>query len=138
MVVVAIVIIAILPTDTATAWFFTEAGREYAAWMLGQDASVTQRTLSETQETLEEKRDFKVAGSSSSVDTEEFEWREIWRGALDIQTWLTGASLFLYMATVYEREHIAFQCRLGRLSLWGSDIQVSRLHCILCSYIFRL
>ncbi|KAM6501232.1 hypothetical protein JOM56_004246 [Amanita muscaria] len=99
MIVVAIVIIAILPTDTATAWFFTEAGREYAAWRLGQDTSVTQRTLSETQETLQEKRDFKVAGSSSSVDTEEFEWREIRRGALDIQTWLTGVSLFLSMAT---------------------------------------
>ncbi|KIL66692.1 hypothetical protein M378DRAFT_123869 [Amanita muscaria Koide BX008] len=99
MIAVAIVITATLPTNPATAWFFTEAEREYAAWRLGQD-TVTQRSL-ETQETLQEKRDSK-AGSSSSVDTEveEFEWREIWRGALDIQTWLTGASLFLNLVTI--------------------------------------
>ncbi|KAM6501321.1 MFS transporter [Amanita muscaria] len=99
LVVVAIVNTAVLPTNPATAWFLTEAEREHAAWRLGQD-TVTQRSL-ETQETLQEKRDSK-AGSSSSVDTEveEFEWREIWRGALDIQTWLTGASLFLNLLTI--------------------------------------
>jgi hypothetical protein len=73
------------------------------AWRLGQD-TVTRRTLS-TQATLQEKRDFKavVVVSSSNVDTEaeEFEWREIMRGVLDIQTWLTGVSLFLNMAIVY-------------------------------------
>ncbi|KAM6501318.1 MFS transporter [Amanita muscaria] len=104
MIAVAIVITAILPTNPATAWFFTEAERECAGEsviaMLGQD-TVTQRSL-ETQETLQEKRDFKPPESSSSVDTEaeEFEWREIWRGVLDIQTWLTGASLFLNLATI--------------------------------------
>ncbi|KIL66695.1 hypothetical protein M378DRAFT_23322 [Amanita muscaria Koide BX008] len=100
MIAVAIVITAILPTNPATAWFFTDAERECAAWRLGQD-TVTQRSL-ETQETLQEKRDFKPPESSSSVDTEaeEFEWREIWRGVLDIQTWLTGASLFLNLATI--------------------------------------
>ncbi|KIL66701.1 hypothetical protein M378DRAFT_23325 [Amanita muscaria Koide BX008] len=100
MAVVAIVIAAILPTNPATAWFFTESEREYAAWRLGQD-NVTQRTL-QTQETLQEKRDLN-AGSSPSVDTEveEFEWRETKRGVLDIQTWLTGASLLLNQATIY-------------------------------------
>ncbi|KAM6501219.1 MFS general substrate transporter [Amanita muscaria] len=78
-VIIGILIAVVLPSDVGAAWFLSDEERGYATWRLKQEQSGT----SETKDT-----------NADSEEGEVFEWKEVKRGILDIQTWLTGLAIF--------------------------------------------
>ncbi|KIL66160.1 hypothetical protein M378DRAFT_161392, partial [Amanita muscaria Koide BX008] len=78
-VIIGILIAVVLPNDVGTAWFLSDAERAHATLRLKQEQSGT----SETKDT-----------NADSEEAALFEWKEVKRGILDIQTWFTSLAIF--------------------------------------------
>ncbi|KAM6501220.1 Major facilitator superfamily domain containing protein [Amanita muscaria] len=78
-VIIGIFIAVVLPNDVGTAWFLSDEERAHATLRLRQEQSGT----SETKDT-----------NADSEEAAVFEWKEVKRGILDIQTWLTSLAIF--------------------------------------------
>ncbi|PFH50852.1 hypothetical protein AMATHDRAFT_192456 [Amanita thiersii Skay4041] len=78
----------VLPADLNSASFFTEEEKAHALWRFQNDNSpIFKEDASDMPPILN--------------DAEEFEWREIKRGVLDVQTWLTGLAFFGQLVSLY-------------------------------------
>ncbi|KAF8624727.1 hypothetical protein AX17_007058 [Amanita inopinata Kibby_2008] len=132
-VVIALLAGFVLPSDLASAKFFTEEERAFAIWRFNDDfapaanSMVSSRTavysgsasVSSTVDAISGAQAFKEKDKESRVETsslnsgtqfsmtesvieeEQFEWREVRRGFLDVQTWLTGLAFFGLLVSLY-------------------------------------
>jgi MFS family permease len=108
-----------LPADLSTASFLTEEERAFAVWrfragdMIASSNAGTERPLSLSPIDSKEEKNAHVThtavmnplepfdSNTLHQDEEEFEWREVIRGFLDIQTWLTGMAYFGLIVSLY-------------------------------------
>ncbi|KAF5393828.1 hypothetical protein D9757_000037 [Collybiopsis confluens] len=96
---------ALLPADLASAKFLTAEEREFAIARFNHDLPPKAPTVNSDDKNSANANDEEKQGdiqreyisSSTSINTPEeevFEWKEVIRGATDIQTWLTGIAYF--------------------------------------------
>ncbi|KAM6501203.1 MFS transporter [Amanita muscaria] len=85
-VIIGIFIAVVLPNEVGTAWFLSDEERDHATLRLRQEQSGT----SETKDT-----------NADLEEDEVFEWKEVKRGILDIQTWLTSLAHFAVGLNLY-------------------------------------
>ncbi|KII94771.1 hypothetical protein PLICRDRAFT_693103 [Plicaturopsis crispa FD-325 SS-3] len=101
-----------LPAGLATAKFFTDEERAFAVHRFRQSNSATSSTpLSEPgrpinstpdPEKLDDTHVEEVSKAPSVYQEDEhFEWREVIRGVMDIQVWLTGIAYFGLIISLY-------------------------------------
>lgn len=97
---------ATMPADLASAKFFTEEERAFALWRFREaHAVVTGAPLSEPAQMInadpEKEGEVQIEVQPPHYvvhqEDEKFEWREVVRGALDVQVWLTA---FAYMGII--------------------------------------
>ncbi|KAL0949960.1 hypothetical protein HGRIS_009980 [Hohenbuehelia grisea] len=102
----------VLPADLGSAKFFTDEERAWALlrFRMADTAASTIAHADRPQSSSTsgfEKRDMVEVESVKHQDTvvnqedEQFEWREVLRGCLDIQTWLTGFAYFGLIVSLY-------------------------------------
>ncbi|KAK7695994.1 hypothetical protein QCA50_000634 [Cerrena zonata] len=103
-----------LPADIQSAKFFTEEERAFALYRFRLDDSIAssvplsepaQRITAETRD-IEKEGDIKIEIQESQAtairqDNEVFEWREVIRGARDIQVWLSALSYLGIIVSLY-------------------------------------
>ncbi|KAF9009084.1 MFS transporter [Cyathus striatus] len=108
-----------LPADLSTASFLTEEERNFAVWrfragdMIASSNAGSERPLALSPIDSKEEKNVHVThtavmnplesfdSNTLHQDEEEFEWREVIRGFLDIQTWLTGMAYFGLIVSLY-------------------------------------
>ncbi|CAA7259745.1 unnamed protein product [Cyclocybe aegerita] len=114
-VVVAAMAALVLPEGLSTAYFLTEEERVFAVQrFLSDDVTLSPSSPENPSPagTIEEKKgedvvQVEVADAKTSVKTirkeveEKFEWNEVVRGLVDIQTWLTGIAYFGLIVSLY-------------------------------------
>lgn len=101
----------ILPADISSAKFLSEEERSFALHRLLSDDITehngAQTTLKSPSFGAEKQSDIMVEEAPKSYvtfnnqDSELFEWREVIRGLIDIQTWLTGLAYFGFCVSLY-------------------------------------
>jgi len=99
----------ILPADLASARFFTSEEREFAVARFNRDlppsavptAEGEKNSLDEKQSESRREDATEDLISPGDVQEEHFEWREVMRGVLDIQVWLTGFAYFGFIVSLY-------------------------------------
>lgn len=112
-IIIAIIAWLTMPADLQSAKFFTHEERNFVIWRFRQAQSVTAGApLSEPAQKitasehvvgdLEKEGEVHIEAHEAQVivvhqEDEQFEWREIVRGCLDIQVWLTA---FAYMGII--------------------------------------
>ncbi|KAF8897517.1 MFS general substrate transporter [Infundibulicybe gibba] len=119
-VLLSIVATFFLPADISSAHFLTSEEKTFALRRLSNDithdvnVSEPPSRGSETAIEVEKGEEVKIEttshGHRGSPDAfvsknenqdEQFEWREVWRGIVDIQTWLTGFAYFGLIVSLY-------------------------------------
>ncbi|KIK68185.1 hypothetical protein GYMLUDRAFT_216829 [Collybiopsis luxurians FD-317 M1] len=103
-----------LPADIASASFLTTEEREFALARFNSDLPPRATTVNESDRSSadinekEKQEDLQRENASeeppshgSGSQAEMFEWREVIRGATDIQTWLTGIAYFGLIVGLY-------------------------------------
>ncbi|KAK7455305.1 hypothetical protein VKT23_011178 [Stygiomarasmius scandens] len=110
-VIFAIVAAIILPASIASASFLTKEEKEFALHRVRIDAGTTVTTTTHSDcvppSSAEKTEDSKIERTEASQlviinwEDEVFEWREVRRGLLDAQTWLTGIAYFAFVVSLY-------------------------------------
>ncbi|KAF8591497.1 MFS general substrate transporter [Ramaria rubella] len=100
-----------LPESVKSAKFLTEEEREFALRRLRVSNYITSRTAvkavrsptADSAELKEETEQVENMASDAQLSEEEevFEWGEVRRGLMDIQTWLTGAAYAAFIVSLY-------------------------------------
>ncbi|KAJ3912728.1 MFS transporter [Lentinula edodes] len=91
-----------LPADIASARFLTTEEREFAAQ--GTDGEKNSVDINEKEKPSEFHRENAyedLISSRATQEEEQFEWKEVMRGVLDVQTWLTGFAYFGLIVSLY-------------------------------------
>ncbi|KAJ3869644.1 MFS transporter [Lentinula novae-zelandiae] len=91
-----------LPADIASARFLTTEEREFAAQ--GTDGEKNSVDINEKEKPSEfhrENASEDLISSRVTQEEEQFEWKEVMRGVLDVQTWLTGFAYFGLIVSLY-------------------------------------
>lgn len=102
----------ILPADLASANFLTQEERDFAVRRFREDGEPVENALSNTVSSpTDEKPGEGTRSHTESVqsaillethsDDERFEWREVVRGSLDIQVWLSGIAYLGLCVSLY-------------------------------------
>ncbi|KAM6501202.1 MFS general substrate transporter [Amanita muscaria] len=98
-VIIGIFIAVVLPNDVGTAWFLSNEERARASKSVVE--AVRSTKMMEQSYCLALRLKQEQSGTSETKDTsadseegEVFEWKEVKRGILDIQTWLTSLAIF--------------------------------------------
>ncbi|THH32727.1 hypothetical protein EUX98_g1476 [Antrodiella citrinella] len=110
-VLIAVIAACIMPADLASAKFFTEEEREFIlARFRAADVISASIPLSEPAEKInvDEEKGSDIRTEAKPVQSavvyhedEKFEWREVIRGVLDVQTWLTAFSYMGIIISLY-------------------------------------
>ncbi|KAJ3741154.1 MFS transporter [Lentinula detonsa] len=109
-----LVAVILLPADIASARFLTSEEREFAVARFnldlppklaqGTDGERNSINIGEKEKPEEYRRDNvsdDLTSPGATQEEEEFEWREVMRGVLDIQTWLTAFAYFGLIVSLY-------------------------------------
>ncbi|KAK7470670.1 hypothetical protein VKT23_002092 [Stygiomarasmius scandens] len=112
-VIVGVIAAVFLPASIATASFLTEEEKEFALRRMRADAATTvtaartDRSDRDSPSLNEKAEDSKIERTTSpqpviiNSEDEVFEWREVRRGLVDVQTWLTGMAYFAFIVSLY-------------------------------------
>ncbi|TFK75926.1 MFS general substrate transporter [Pluteus cervinus] len=135
-IIIGIFAAILLPTDILTAKFLTEEERTFALERFRSSNTTTSTVpvivvTPEANIQNEEKRSHEGRTSiTSSIpplvihqEHEEFEWREVIRGVLDIQTWLTGFAYLGLIVSLYSFS-LFLPTIVAGLGLSGSSAQL--------------
>ncbi|KAJ3722977.1 MFS transporter [Lentinula raphanica] len=125
-----------LPADIASARFLTSEEREFAVARFNLDLppKLAQGTDGEKnsvdigeKEKIEEYRRETISDDLSSPgatqEEEQFEWREVMRGVLDVQTWLTAFAYFGLIVSLYSYS-LFLPTIVAGLGYTGSEAQL--------------
>ncbi|RXW25140.1 hypothetical protein EST38_g705 [Candolleomyces aberdarensis] len=135
-VVIAFIAYFFLPRDLQSARFLTEEERAFAVERFRR-GNLTKSTIpsspspvsdnaSDTEKA--EKEDFTErtvpVDTIQELEEERFEWREVWRGVTDIQTWLTGIAYFGLLVGLYSYSLFLRPTIISGLGYHGSQAQL--------------
>jgi len=119
----------ILPADLQSARFFTEEERAYAVQRFKIDNITTfmevpdNTTVKGEKQAVIEVENIDAGQGKTSVIEEEFEWSEVIRGALDVQTWVTAMAYFGLVISLYSFSYFLPTIITG-LGYSGSNAQL--------------
>ncbi|KXN90243.1 hypothetical protein AN958_04034 [Leucoagaricus sp. SymC.cos] len=102
----------VLPADLASAPFLTEEERDFAVRRFRSDGKLAELSLGTEGASMPDVKAEKGARSQTESvrsvvlletqqDNEKFEWREVIRGCMDIQVWLTGLAYLGLVVSLY-------------------------------------
>jgi MFS family permease len=122
-VLLATIAIYTLPVDVASARFLTEEEREYALRRLKADCELASTNDELVSGKIDHSQEFIPNCEYLMSEEEVFEWRELWRGFLDIQTWLLGLA-FTGMVTGLYSFSFFFPTIVAGLGYSGTQAQL--------------
>ncbi|KAF9451708.1 MFS general substrate transporter [Macrolepiota fuliginosa MF-IS2] len=110
-VLIGIIAACILPADLASAPFLTQEERDFAVRRFQEDGKTAEIISGDDDSPMEDKAEKGSQAHHESAqpvilletqkEDERFEWREVVRGCLDIQVWLTGLAYWGAIVSLY-------------------------------------